>query len=44
MVRDAWGAPDHINTTTGNYGTHEQWVYDDRYLYFKNGILTSRQY
>lgn len=44
MVRDAWGAPDHINTTTGSYGTHEQWVYDDRYLYFKNGILTSRQY
>ena len=44
MVRDAWGAPDHINTTTGSYGTHEQWVYDDRYLYFENGILTSRQY
>ena len=44
MVRDAWGAPDHINTTTGSYGTHEQWVYDDRYLYFENGTLTSRQY
>jgi hypothetical protein len=44
MVRDAWGVPDNINTTTGSYGTHEQWVYDSRYIYFKNGIVTSIQY
>ena len=44
MVQDAWGVPDNINTTTGNYGTHEQWVYDSRYIYFKNGIVTSIQY
>lgn len=44
MVRDAWGNPDDINTTTGNYGTHEQWVYGFRYIYFKNGIVTSTQF
>ena len=44
MVRDAWGVPDNINTTTGSYGTHEQWVYNSRYIYFKNGIVTSIQY
>jgi len=43
MVKDAWGLPDHINTTTGSYGTHEQWVYGSSYLYFKNGIVTSKQ-
>lgn len=43
MVKDAWGLPDHINTTTGSYGTHEQWVYGNSYLYFKNGIVTSKQ-
>lgn len=43
MVRDAWGSPDHINTTRGKYGTHEQWVYGSRYLYFENGKLTSMQ-
>lgn len=44
MVRDAWGDPDHINTTQGAYGVHEQWVYGNRYIYFKNGIVTSKQY
>lgn len=43
MVRDAWGLPDNINKSTGSYGTHEQWVYGDRYLYFQNGKLTSTQ-
>jgi len=43
MVKDAWGLPDHINTTTGSYGTHEQWVYGNSYIYFKNGIVTSKQ-
>lgn len=44
MVKDAWGDPDHINTTQGTYGVHEQWVYGKRYIYFKNGIVTSKQY
>lgn len=43
--KSSWGEPDDINTTTGSYGTSEQWVYrgtgyaKSRYLNFKNGIL-----
>lgn len=37
MCRLAWGEPNKINKTS--YGN--QWVYDDNYLYFKNGKLTS---
>lgn len=33
----AWGKPDKINNAS--YG--EQWVYDNQYLYFKNGKLTA---
>jgi len=33
----------HINRTTGSYGTHEQWVYGGSYLYFQNGVLTTIQ-
>jgi hypothetical protein len=42
-VIESWGRPDKINSSGGNYGTHEQWVYKkfDKYLYFKNGRLTS---
>lgn len=43
MVKDARGLPDDINSTQGSYGTHEQWVYGERYIYFKNGIVTSIQ-
>ena len=43
MVIDAWGAPKDINISNGSFGTHEQWIYNDRYLYFQNGILTSMQ-
>jgi hypothetical protein len=43
MCREAWGEPEDINTTTGSYGKHEQWVYDDDYLYFENGKLTAIQ-
>lgn len=41
--RLSWGAPKGINTTTGEFGVQEQWVYGDRYLYFKNGRLTTIQ-
>lgn len=43
MVKDAVGRPKDINRTVGNWGVHEQWVYDSYYLYFENGILTSWQ-
>lgn len=43
MVKDARGLPDDINRTQGNYGTHEQWVYDGSYIYFQNGRVTSIQ-
>ena len=51
MCRESWGNPNDINTMTGPWGVHEQWVYEysfsDSYsmycLYFENGILTTIQ-
>ena len=51
MCKEAWGKPDKINTTTGSWGVHEQWVYEysSEYsydifcLYFENGVLTTIQ-
>lgn len=51
MCRESWGDPSDINTTTGSWGVHEQWVYEVSYedyynmrcLYFENGILTTIQ-
>lgn len=44
MCEYAWGKPSSINTSTGSYGVHEQWVYgDNSYLYFENGKLTDIQ-
>jgi len=45
QVRIAWGPPRDINRSVGAWGSHEQWVYNDfgPYLYFENGVLTSRQ-
>jgi predicted nuclease with TOPRIM domain len=37
------GYPLDINKTVGSWGVREQWVYDDIYLYFKNGYLSSFQ-
>ncbi len=37
------GSPNDINRTVGSWGVHEQWVYDNIYLYFENGKLTSYQ-
>lgn len=39
----AWGTPLKINTTTGSWGVHTQWVYKHAYLYFENGVLTTIQ-
>lgn len=44
MCREAWGSPEDINTMSGSWGVHEQWVYGlSSYLYFENGILSSIQ-
>tara|TARA_R110000744_G_C19226129_1_gene547637 strand:- start:85 stop:795 length:711 start_codon:yes stop_codon:yes gene_type:complete len=37
------GYPKDKNRSVGSWGTHEQWVYDDEYLYFENGYLKSWQ-
>lgn len=47
MCRKSLGFPDHINTSEGSWGTHEQWIYrkpTEKYLYFENGKLTSYQF
>jgi hypothetical protein len=43
MAKESWGLPEQNNRTVGTWGTHEQWVYGDTYLYFENGTLTSWQ-
>lgn len=45
---DVLGSPTKVNTTTGVYGTHEQWIYrydygKTRYFYFDNDRLTTIQ-
>jgi hypothetical protein len=47
-VRRSWGAPHKINTSTGSYGRHEQWIYrranqQTQYIYVDNGVVTSTQ-
>ena len=47
MLIASWGQPSDINKSVGNYGVHEQWVYDythfQYFVYFENGVLTSWQ-
>lgn len=45
MLIDSWGYPgyDDINRTVGSWGVHEQWIYNDTYVYLENGIVTSWQ-
>lgn len=43
MAKLSIGNPININRTTGSWGTREQWIYKNRYLYFENGKLTSWQ-
>lgn len=43
MCRESWGNPYDINRSVGSWGTHEQWVYGDSYLYFEGNTLTSIQ-
>lgn len=43
MATISFGSPNDINRTVGAWGVNEQWVYDNMYLYFENGKLTSYQ-
>jgi hypothetical protein len=43
MATISLGSPNDVNRTVGTWGVHEQWVYDNLYLYFENGKLTSYQ-
>ncbi len=43
-VRLSWGNPKDINVSKGIWGVHEQWVYEDEYVYFENGKVTAVQY
>lgn len=38
------GSPLKKNISEGDWGKHEQWVYADKYVYFKNGKVSSIQY
>jgi len=43
MVIESIGNPKSKNITTGSYGISEQWIYNNKYLYFENGKLTTIQ-
>lgn len=43
MLVDSKGYPDKRNISKGSYGTHEQWVYKNRYIYLEDGVVTSFQ-
>lgn len=43
MVRESWGPPGRVNSTTTATGTSEQWVYGDDYVYLVNGRVTAIQ-
>lgn len=40
---DMFGQPKSINTTKMEGYKGDQWVYDNMYLYFDNGVLTAIQ-
>lgn len=43
VCSSTWGMPKKKNKTETENGTHEQWVYEDGYIYFDNGYVTSIQ-
>lgn len=43
MCELSWGKPKDINKTISSGRNSEQWVYDENYLYFENGILRTIQ-
>lgn len=45
VIGGAWGSPDKRNIDEYEWGTEEQWVYDDKgYVYFEDGIVTAVQH
>lgn len=43
VYQSTWGSPKKRNKTTTIAGEHEQWVYDEGYIYLENGIVTAIQ-
>ena len=43
MAEIALGKPTKINESVGKWGNHQQWVYNNKILYFENGKLVSFQ-
>lgn len=43
VYASTWGAPKKKNRTETAYGVREQWVYDEGYIYFEDGRVTSIQ-
>lgn len=43
VYASTWGTPKKINRTETAYGVREQWVYDEGYIYLKDGRVTSIQ-
>ena len=43
QVMELMGEPSEIIKTTISSGTHENWIYNDIYVYITNGTLTSWQ-
>ena len=45
VLESSWGSPDDKNIDEYEWGTEEQWVYDERgYIYFENGIVDAIQH
>ena len=43
MAKESWGQPKKINRDVYEFGKHEQWIYQNTYLYFEDDILKSWQ-
>lgn len=43
VIASTWGSPKKRNKTQTAYTEREQWVYDNGYIYFDDGIVTSIQ-
>ena len=41
VKNSTWGSPKKVNKDTYSWGTTEQWVYNQGYIYFTNGKVTS---
>ncbi len=42
-VECAKGSAQRINRTSGSWGVHKQFVYENSYVYVENGLVTSTQ-